>query len=811
MKKNEKVPNFITTQNIPKEFTEMSIKKDSQNNILVSVLVPVYNTAKTLERTLTSCRKQTLKQIEIVCVDDGSDEETKQELARCAAMDERIRVITHEKNKGLLVTRRTGIENARGEYIMFLDSDDELLPQACERAYEVAIETKADIVGFGTIIIFQTQLSDEEQSEVKKTASVYEGTLNGKEVFLECFRYGENKYGWNLWNKLYKKEILCRAAAYIPETHCTLYEDFIIYFMASFFAQTYFGIKDSLIIYSFGNGISGSQKWTTIEHYHKSLDRKTACDCLENFLDAEKPALFYRNTLHSWEKWMIWGILQKFVSECSAAEGAKVFDLLCAAYTPERIILELVLLYANEKNSRIAKLVRGANCLTPQKSQIRRIGFFYHRLYNGGVERVLSELIPLFLQWGYETVLFVEETNNLDYPIPDACKKYIIASSREISVSAYPRHAEDLCNALRETNCDVLLYQSTLSPWFLPDMLLAKSMGIRVIGTAHELISLPLLRPTERKSFATRQYIFRLADGIQTLVRSDAAYLREIGCNAQFIPNPCHAPSEQHGLQNQNILWVGRLDSFQKRPADALLIMKEVIRSCPQAHLYMIGTAENEEENKRYANLLYKYKLEANVTLCGFYKNPDEYYCKGSVLLMTSAYETWGMVLCESMQRGLPIVCYDMPYLETLRGNGGCVRIEQGNITQAAKEIVHILQDKQHWQELSDKALKKAENLASADLNTCWKNFLNGLYSPPATEKKELSLTLENILEFYERGEEAERLSLQTVPHPTPIPPLWKKAAKFWVEHGTFALARRGMLYIYRKLRKNRIRKHKQK
>ena len=87
----------------------------------VSVLIPVYNTGKTLGRTLDSVLSQTLKEIEIVCVDDGSDEETKAVLRGYAAKDARVKVLTHKENKGLLFARKTAIEAACAPYCMILD------------------------------------------------------------------------------------------------------------------------------------------------------------------------------------------------------------------------------------------------------------------------------------------------------------------------------------------------------------------------------------------------------------------------------------------------------------------------------------------------------------------------------------------------------------------------------------------------------------------------------------------------------------------------------------------------------------------
>lgn len=119
--------------------------------VKVSVIVPVYNVSRYLSVCLSSCINQTLYDIEIVCVNDGSTDNSLEILEVFAAADHRIRIINKE-NGGLSSARNAGIRNARGSMIMFLDSDDYLSPNACERVWQATLEAPTDIVIFGTEI-----------------------------------------------------------------------------------------------------------------------------------------------------------------------------------------------------------------------------------------------------------------------------------------------------------------------------------------------------------------------------------------------------------------------------------------------------------------------------------------------------------------------------------------------------------------------------------------------------------------------------------------------------------------------------------
>ena len=103
-------------------------------NPIVSIIVPVYNTQKYLTRCIESIKNQTLENIEIIIVDDGSKEECAAFCDEIAKGDLRIKVV-HKKNGGLGFARNSGIEAASGEYIGFVDSDDYIKEDMYEALY----------------------------------------------------------------------------------------------------------------------------------------------------------------------------------------------------------------------------------------------------------------------------------------------------------------------------------------------------------------------------------------------------------------------------------------------------------------------------------------------------------------------------------------------------------------------------------------------------------------------------------------------------------------------------------------------------
>ena len=132
-------------------------KRCSVDSIKFSIIIPVYNVKEYLKRCVDSVVKQTYSDIDILLIDDGSTDGSGEECERLAQKDVRIRVI-HQKNEGLSAARNTGLQNAHGEYIIFLDSDDYISPDCCERFMEVISNDTYDIVAADAYIVKGTQI-----------------------------------------------------------------------------------------------------------------------------------------------------------------------------------------------------------------------------------------------------------------------------------------------------------------------------------------------------------------------------------------------------------------------------------------------------------------------------------------------------------------------------------------------------------------------------------------------------------------------------------------------------------------------------
>ena len=119
---------------------------------LISVVIPAYNRARTIIEALKSVQVQTYRNWEVVVVDDGSNDNTCQIVAEYAIQEPRVRLLRHEKNRGGQAARNSGIKAANGEWIAFLDSDDQFLPNSLSLRLAMAQRDNISVVHSGAYI-----------------------------------------------------------------------------------------------------------------------------------------------------------------------------------------------------------------------------------------------------------------------------------------------------------------------------------------------------------------------------------------------------------------------------------------------------------------------------------------------------------------------------------------------------------------------------------------------------------------------------------------------------------------------------------
>ena len=248
---------------------------------MISIIIPVYNSALYLERCVDSILNQTYRDLEVILVDDGSTDGSGDICDRYAFVDSRVKII-HTENRGVSVARNTGMSMAHGEYLSFIDSDDWIDPRFCELLYNALEEKGCDMAMCHFSKVWNNEFSTSKSSD----KMVYAEEITNSRLYdmllaipIDTYRNSSLPYDV-IWGKLYRRNIL--NDLYFMQIYA---ED------AEFNSRLYMRVKKAAVI--------NEPLYVWIQ-YPQSLHRQPSYDNLDGLLRVN--IQMYRNLLPEYEK-----------------------------------------------------------------------------------------------------------------------------------------------------------------------------------------------------------------------------------------------------------------------------------------------------------------------------------------------------------------------------------------------------------------------------------------------------------------------------------------------------------------------------
>ena len=239
----------------------------------ISVIIPVYNVEQHLEKCLDSVLKQTFKDMEVICVNDGSTDGCAEILEKFAAKDNRLKILT-QKNQGLSAARNNGLAVATSKHIAYVDSDDFVHPQFLEILYKAAIENDADVSGCNFCKIYNDDnLPDLNNAKPKEYQPALNVLMNRK-----------NFIHFNVWNKLYKEELIRD----IPFVNGIYFEDWVYNCCVFAKARNFVWVNEKL----YGYRISDNSIMRSSFNHKKLDDYVAGIHCVRKFYKEKYPQLW---------------------------------------------------------------------------------------------------------------------------------------------------------------------------------------------------------------------------------------------------------------------------------------------------------------------------------------------------------------------------------------------------------------------------------------------------------------------------------------------------------------------------------------
>jgi glycosyltransferase involved in cell wall biosynthesis len=658
---------------------------------LVSVLVPVYNGETYLARALDSARSQTLRRIEIICVDDGSTDGTAEILREYAKLDKRISVITDSLNRGTFRARLEAIAASRGRYVLWLDADDELLPDIARVASRRAAKAKADCVHFCTEYV------------KNGTRSAAGAPLDPDDYLLEKDELlpsiaGEGSV-WYLWNKLFSGKVMRNAAKrlmpYADGQTIVYVEDLAILWNAFRDSRNCVGIRDIGYRHYLGTGICRNASLNRSCAKHFVMNSAKVAEIL---VDQEKGTANFE--LAKQVRSVAARRFLSIIARLPFPDGLDLFRSYLAEFPDEMqfeifsSMLEQFPPWATVAANSMTFPRRAKRGTNGKISLVLRIP----TLAVGGVERVVSLLAN---HWAndprYDVTVVIDSDTAVTFPPNKNVRVVRIAPA-----SSGHQHNVDIYELAKKIPIDACICIN-YGNWFTYPMF--KFLGVPICMQEHNFYYRSVF--LDKSVILWRKLTYAGCAAVSCLSSIDLFKWRQDGVkNSLVLNNPLTFDPESVVVSkhdSKNVLWISRWTEDAKRPHLAIEVFAKVLKRVPDAKLYMIGMAVGKDRDyqARCIKLVSELGIEDSVEVLSF-RDVEPYYRNGALLMMTSSIEGAPMVITEAKAHGLPVAMMKLGYVEV--ANAGCVQTPKNDVDALANAVADLLENRQRRMALGREA-----------------------------------------------------------------------------------------------------------
>lgn len=360
---------------------------------------------------------------------------------------------------------------------------------------------------------------------------------------------------------------------------------------------------------------------------------------------------------------------------------------------------------------------------------IRHVAISYPGIgVGGGVERVIVLLSRLLTEAGYTITVVTDGQSENEYELPSGVKRLILPNRRLEKLAA-------IQNYVQENKVDLWLFNAYWLEETLYCMAFLKLLGCRTALTLH--VSFFMLMYTGNPLFYSNAIpAFNRADAVTCLTHCDYLWWRSAGCNvAVHLPNPLtfdpDAVTKTEG-KNRNVVFVARLSQTHGQNKGTYLLpdlVRMVADKVNDVTFTLVGDFNTEVERKRFRALLVERGVENNVEIVGKVSDISPYLQKSSALVILSNVEGCPMVRREALAHGLPMVYFDMGYLEPSGPEYGSIMVGKRDVAGMADAVTKLLTDREYWCTVSENAPKALAGLTGDVIVTHWKALFDSIVS----------------------------------------------------------------------------------
>jgi glycosyltransferase involved in cell wall biosynthesis len=356
------------------------------------------------------------------------------------------------------------------------------------------------------------------------------------------------------------------------------------------------------------------------------------------------------------------------------------------------------------------------------------IAFLSYSLAVDDVGKVLLEQAEIFHKAGYQVVLITEHIDELEFP----CPEYLPRLNLESPDLNFEQKLKLFLTTLISSKVDLVINHNSQDQGLMYFLAIARLLNIGWVQWIHHnaLQYLAYARDLKYKNLINFYSVkfYDLATYCVCLSPFDVFMLRSFGLSrVLYIHNLISAdlevikttPAIIRTTPNipARLLWVGRLDEVTKQISELPLILNEIVQTFPEIHLDIVGLDTFRVQTDLSLEFD-KYGLRSKVTFHGFKFAQElvELYRKSDLLISTSISEANPNALWEACAYGMPIVMYELPWLQVTQNNLGCVQVPQRDREAFSRSVVKLLRDPKAYVASSQAMSAKFEQLEQTDI-----------------------------------------------------------------------------------------------
>ena len=450
----------------------------------------------------------------------------------------------------------------------------------------------------------------------------------------------------------------------------------------------------------------------------------------KDFLDSCKKNLLKRRVLYNHKNSESDTLLQYLVFSTEIEKADNIFkrkELLNELYNGEDLFKRIAAFawyFGDEIDLASEWIGNGVNEFNTDRrgKGVKTIGLLTDRYYGGGIEKVVSLLIPMYIKAGYEVVLITDDDDDRDFDLPNQVKRVLLHEPFDGNLEKRLRALE---TCIKDNGIDIVVFHtgySRLETFY--EMFLVRMMGVSAVMELHSSLR-TLLNDRHDISLKFR-HLFLMANEMVAVSSLDKSLLEEYGCSCTYIQNPIEtfgigAYTELETKGYYQILWTGRIIQRAKRVFDTVAIMKIVAEKMPNVRMRIIGGMDEPKIYEELCSLIEETGLRDKIDISNYKKDIQEEYAEADIVLITSESESFSNVLAEAKVMSRPVVMYSLPWLSLVEEPRGVYSVGQGDVSAAAGAIIWMLSKKERLAKYSKESWDSIQPFISHDIIGDWK------------------------------------------------------------------------------------------